>query len=157
MIQVNDFQEEHAKRLAESFKLVTGRDLVIPSIRSAQNEGSLGTQLFNAPFVVVSHNGGPDPILNYGNQVALDLWEMGWNDFIGTPSRHTAESEYREDRAVMLEQARKKGFIDNYEGIRISSTGRRFKINSAIIWAVPTIGSDRDGQAATFSNWKFLD
>ncbi len=118
---------------------------------------SHGRQLFEAPFVVVSHNGGADPKLNYGNKTALDLWEMVWDDFIGTPSRQTAETEYRDDRAAMLEQARIKGFIDNYKGIRISSSGRRFKIEKAIIWAVPAIGNDREGQAATFSNWQYLD
>lgn len=102
--------------MVESFKLVAGRDLVIPSFSSTQSESSLGKQLFDAPFVVVSHNGGPDPKLNYDIQVALDLWEMGWWYY--------------------------KGFIDGYEGIRISSTGRRFKINSAIIGAVPAIGTD---------------
>ena len=35
-----------------------------------------------ADFIVVSHNGANDPILNYGNQVALKLWELNWDDFI---------------------------------------------------------------------------
>ncbi|WP_419901748.1 MEKHLA domain-containing protein [Kiloniella sp.] len=159
MIQDIDFHQQHAKRLVESFKLVTGGDLInIPETPSLEpGSKSLAQQLFDASFVVVSHNGGSDPKLNYGNQVALDLWEMSWDDFIGTPSRQTAEVEYREDRAAMLEQARVKGYIDDYEGIRISSSGRRFKIESTIIWAVPAIGNDREGQAATFSKWRYLD
>ncbi|MFD2205321.1 MEKHLA domain-containing protein [Kiloniella antarctica] len=157
MIKVNNFQEQHAKRLVQSFKFVTGRDLLEPFQSMAQEGLSLGERLFESPFVVVSHSGGSDPKLNYGNQVALDLWQMTWDSFVGTPSRLTAESEFREGRAAMLEQARIKGFIDDYEGIRVSSTGRRFMIKNAVIWAVPAIGSEPDGQAATFSNWNFLE
>ena len=58
------------------------------------------------PFVVASHGLQDDPILNYGNQVALDLWEMNWEQFTQTPSRLTAEPVNREERARMLEQAR---------------------------------------------------
>ena len=32
-------------------------------------------RLFFSPFVVVSHADSEDPILNYGNHQALDLWE----------------------------------------------------------------------------------
>ena len=34
--------------------------------------------MFRVPFTVASHGMEPDPVLNYGNQVALDLWEMSW-------------------------------------------------------------------------------
>ena len=48
-----------------------------------------GRRLFSAPFVVVSHIDSGDPILNYGNRKALDLWEMTWAEFTTTPSRLT--------------------------------------------------------------------
>lgn len=35
-------------------------------------------RLFEAPFVVVSHNAAADPILTYGNRAALPLWETNW-------------------------------------------------------------------------------
>ena len=157
MTKVSRFQEQHAKRLIDSFKAVTGRDLIEPEAGV-----SIGQQLMEAPFVVVSHDGGDDPILNYGNWAALNLWEMPWNDFTKTPSRKTAEPEFRDDRAVMLEQAKEKGYFDNYTGIRISSSGKRFLIEKAIIWTVPAIvelgdyGTQKKGQAATFSSWTYL-
>ncbi len=112
--------------------------------------------LFFAPFVVVSHGTEADPILNYGNKIALELWEMNWSDFTQTPSRLTAEPINREERQKMLQQAAKKGYIDNYSGIRISSTGQRFLINQGTIWNLSDQHNNNCGQAATFSQWKMI-
>ena len=57
---------------------------------------------------------------------------------------------------AMLERARTQGYIDNYQGIRISSSGRRFLIEQAIVWNVTDRAGNRRGQAATFSRWTFL-
>ncbi|OKH20153.1 MEKHLA domain-containing protein [Hydrococcus rivularis NIES-593] len=113
--------------------------------------------LFLAPFVVVSHGTESDPILNYGNQMALTLWEMSWQDFIATPSRLTAEPINREERERMLALAAQQGFIDDYRGIRISKTGRRFLIEGAIVWNLTDFQNCVAGQAATFSQWSFLE
>ena len=47
-------------------------------------------RLFNSSFVVASHGVEDDPVLNYGNQAALNLWAMDWEQFTRTPSRLTA-------------------------------------------------------------------
>lgn len=112
--------------------------------------------LFEASFVVVSHGVEPDPILNYGNQTALDLWELSWDQFIKTPSRLTAEPDDRAERERMLTQARAQGYYDGYRGVRISSTGRRFRVEQALIWNVIDSSGNRIGQAATFSRWSSL-
>lgn len=85
-------------------------------------------RLFSSPFVVASHGLQNDPILNYGNQTALGLWEMEWEQFTQTPSRLTAEPMNREERARMLEQAKTQGYISDYKGIRISGSGKRFLV-----------------------------
>src|SRR5262249_49549025 len=77
--------------------------------------------LFQGPLVVVSHGRDDDPMLNYGNQMALDLWEMTWDQLVQTPSRLTAEPVNRAEREWMLEQARRRGYIDTYRGVRISA------------------------------------
>jgi len=68
-------------------------------------------RLFDSAMVVVSHGMESDPILNYGNQSALALWEMNWEQFTQTPSRLTAEPMNREERSRMLEQAKNRGYI----------------------------------------------
>jgi hypothetical protein len=112
--------------------------------------------LFHAPFIVLSHGTEADPILNYGNNQALLLWEMDWTTFTQTPSRKTAEPINREARSRLLTEAKTKGYIDNYRGVRISSTGKRFWIENVILWTVLDEASSPCGQAAAFSNWQYI-
>ena len=140
------------QRLLDSYRHWIGRELI-----ARQSEPtSQARALFESPIVVVSHGTGVDPIFNYGNQTALDLWEMTWEQLIKTPSRLTAEPVNRAEREWMLEQARVRGFIDTYRGIRISGTGRRFLVENALIWNVLDAGFRRIGQAATFAHWTWL-
>ncbi len=113
-------------------------------------------QLFASPFVVASHGLQDDPILNYGNETALELWEMDWEQFTQTPSRLTAEPVNQEERARMLEQAKIQGYISDYRGVRISSTGKRFLVERATVWTIQKPDGTPLGQAATFSDWTFL-
>jgi len=102
---------------------------------------------------VVSHGTEADPILNYANAAALALWEMTPAQFMQTPSRLTAEPMHRDERARLLERTRRDGYADDYSGVRISATGKRFRIERAIVWNLTdAVGSHR-GQAAMFSDW----
>ena len=126
-----------------------GRELV-------SREGSpldQAQRLFEAPIVVVSHGTEADPILNYGNAAALALWEMTPEQFTRTPSRLTAEPMHRDERARLLERTRRDGYVDDYSGVRISATGRRFRIERAIVWNLTDAEGRHRGQAATFSEW----
>lgn len=147
-----DFLIAHTACLARSYKHLTGRDLV----SGALNARDLAERIFNAPFVVVSHGTETDPVLNYGNLAAQKLWEMSWDEFTHTPSRLTAEAPNREERARLLSAVTARGYIDDYSGIRISKTGRRFKIGQATVWNLITDDGSPCGQAATFSRWEFL-
>jgi hypothetical protein len=138
--------------LLASYRLLLGRELM----ESPGSPLAKSQLLYEAPFVVVSHGIQSDPVLNYGNQVALDLWEMDWTRFTQTPSRLTAEPVNQAVRAVMLSQAHSQGFIDNYQGVRISLSGRRFKIDRATIWNLTDPQGQPCGQAATFTNWQYL-
>ena len=107
-------------------------------------------------MVVVSHGLEPDPMLNYGNQAALDLWEMTWEELTRTPSRQTAEPVHQEERVRLLRVVEEQGYLDRYRGVRISATGRRFLVEEAIVWNVMGEWEQRIGQAATFSRWTWL-
>lgn len=144
--------KRHSALLLESYRRLTGREL-LPGARSGDDpvEG-----LQAAPFVLVSHGPEADPILNYGNRRALELWEMGWEEFTRTPSRLTAEVPDRAERARLLAEVGRKGFIDDYSGIRISKGGRRFRIAGATVWNLVDERGEYRGQAATFSDWTYL-
>ena len=138
--------------LLDSYARLVKQELIIrEGISQEQAE-----RLFKSPFVVASHGFQDDPILNFGNQAALDLWEMDWEQFIQTPSRLTAEPVNREERARMLEQAKTHGYIADYRGVRISSSGKRFLVERATVWNIQKPDGTPLGQAATFSNWTYL-
>ena len=113
-------------------------------------------KIYDAPFVLVSHGTEADPILNYGNRVAQSLWEMSWEELTRTPSRLTAEETNREERARLLAAVTHCGFIDDYSGVRISKTGRRFRIARATVWNLITEDQQPCGRAAMFDRWDFL-
>ena len=104
----------------------------------------------------MSHGTEPDPILNYGNGLALELWDMGLETLLETPSSSTAEPIHQAERKRMLAQVTQRGFIDDYSGIRVSKTGIRFKIEGAIIWNVVRGRQEHRGEAATFSKWHYV-
>ena len=70
-----------------------------------------------------------------------------------TPSRLTAEPVHRDERARLLKRTTEDGFVDDYRGIRISRTGKRFQIHQAIVWNLLDTSGVYRGQAATFSEW----
>ena len=144
---------EHTQILLNSYRHWVGSDLVSRTGTDLEQARAL----FNAPFVVVSHGNQDDPILNYGNQAALELWKMSVETLLVTASRLTAEPLHRDERSRMLQRTRQNGYVDDYQGIRISSTGRRFRINRATVWNLRDQAGQLIGQAATFSEWQFLD
>ncbi len=142
---------EHTQRLLQSYRHFTGEELL-----SGGTPAELCQRLFLAPFVVVSHGTELDPVLNYGNAAALELWEMMWDELIKTPSRLTAEAPEREERARLLAQVSAHGFIRNYSGVRVTRCGRRFRIREALVWNLITEQGQPCGQAATFARWDWL-
>jgi hypothetical protein len=65
--------------------------------------------LFEAPYVVVSHNTEHDPIFNYGNQTALRVFDMDWLEFTSLASRKPAEPVNRVERDRLLASVKRHG------------------------------------------------
>jgi len=149
----NKYLSEHAALLRRSFRALTGgRELIAPEATEAETARAL----YHAPFVVLSHDSAPDPIFNYGNRLALDLFELTWDELTAMPSRLTAEAPDREARARLLAEVDRRGFIDDYSGVRISRQGRRFRIARATVWNLTDVQGRPCGQAATFAEWQLL-
>ncbi len=140
--------------ILDNYRRLVGKDLIIDRSMSPLDQAHA---LNKASFVLVSHGTEADPILNYGNQMALKLWEMSWDELTVTPSRLTAEPVNQEIRRQMLLQVASQGFIDNYQGVRISKSGQRFMIDRATIWNLTDPTGNYCGQAATFNQWQYLD
>jgi len=127
-----------------------------PLLEVNGNVQEVAQQLFEAPFPVFSHGTQPDPIYNYGNRKALELWELEWEQLIKMPSRYSAEPLEQTERLRLLEETMKQGYRRNATGIRISSTGKRYKILDFIVWNLLDQHHQLCGQAATFSKWNML-
>ena len=142
---------ELTQNLLDSYRRWTGMELLE---RTTPKDELLS--LWSLSQVVVSHGTHADPAFVYGNHLALELWEMSLDQFLGMPSRLTAEPVHRDERQRLLDQTRQHGYVDNYRGVRISRTGKRFMIEKALLWTVLDGAGGIIGQAATFDRWTSL-
>ncbi len=141
----------HTQRLLHSYQHWIGQSLFDLSIPPEE----LAQALFEAPFVVVSHGTEADPIFNYANYQALQLWELSWEEFTQMPSRKTAQEVVQAERNRLLLDTQTKGF-SNFSGIRITSTGKRFYIENGIIWNILDEKGQYCGQGAVYSKYRFV-
>lgn len=148
----NAWQSAHAELLISSYLRITGKELV--ERKGARAE--MSRALYEAPYGIVSHGLGEDPVFNYGNRAALELFEISWRDFVALPSRESAEAVDRAERQRLLDRVSQYGFVDDYRGIRISATGRRFRIERATVWNVIDEHNVYRGQAAVIFRWSAL-
>jgi hypothetical protein len=147
----NAYLADHVGLLCRSLSALTGRSLAPADLAPS----AAAQWLYEAPFALLSHDSAADPILNYANRCALGLFELTWGQLVVMPSRLTAEAPDRDERARLLARVTAQGYIDDYAGVRVSRTGRRFRIQGATVWNL-TDGQGRHlGQAATFAHWSF--
>lgn len=142
----------HTLLLRDSLRRLTGLELCAPAL----DDEEAAHEIFHAPYALVSHNTATDPIFNYGNQTALNLFGMSLEEFTALPSRLSAEAPNREDRARLLAEVTAKGFIRDYSGVRISKAGQRFRIERAVVWNLHDATGNYCGQAAMFDQWQML-
>lgn len=132
--------------LVSSYQRTVGKPLVTGNQDAAWLYGE-------APFALLSHNTAADPVFVYANRTAQRCFEYGWDDFIVTPSRLSAEAPNRDERQRLLDAVARDGFIDNYRGRRIAKSGRRFWIEGGVVWELTDENGQRRGQAALFASW----
>lgn len=148
----NAFLARYAVILRDSLRRWTNKDLLDVEL----DPKSYAEQLYRAPFALMSHDSNVDPVFNYANLTAQNLFELSWDEYTSLPSRLSAESNNREERARLLDLVNANGYMDNYQGVRISSTGRRFRIQRAIVWNLIDEDQHFCGQAAMFGHWQNL-
>jgi MEKHLA domain len=139
--------DERLRLIAESYRRLTGRMLIndVPS-----DDDTLRQAIWNAPRAIVAHGIEDDPIFFYGNRLALQAFGMAFDAFTRLPSRLSAEPLAREARAQLLEQVARRGYVDDYSGMRIAGDGRRFMIEDGTVWNLVDAAGVLHGQAAVF-------
>lgn len=109
-----------------------------------------------APFAVLAHGGGSDPVFMYANRTAQTCFEYSWDEFIQLPSRLSAEAAQRADRQRLLDAVARQGFVTGYRGVRVARSGRRFWIEDGTLWQLHDERGDYRGQAAMIPSWRNL-
>lgn len=140
----HEFLLQQVALLRASYLHWTGMHLVEPGLDAAAAVAALQC----APFAVVSHGTEADPIFNYANRRALELFEMDWDSFTRLPSRLSAPAANQEKRGAALDQVSRLGCIQGYAGLRIASSGRCFRIGDTTIWNLLDADGRCLGQAA---------
>jgi hypothetical protein len=133
--------------LTDSHARLVGRPLVPPGTDA-------GWLYRDAPFAVLAHGTEPDPTFIYANLAAQVCFEYSWDEFITLPSRLSAEAPDQAERQRLLEQVERDGFLSGYRGVRVAKSGRRFIIESGVVWELIDRSGQRHGQAATFLSWR---
>ena len=150
--EANNFLAEYVCLIIKSLKKFKGVELADSSLSMKQQ----AKQIFEAPYVLVAHNATSDPVFQYANKKGLELFEMSWDEFTRLYSKYSAEPQNRKARELLLNEVLLKGYADNYSGIRISKTGRRFQINAATVWNIMDESNAKKGQAALFSDYAYI-
>lgn len=127
--------------IVSSYQRLTGRRLL---------ESTDAQAVWRAPRAIVAHDTRDDPVFFYGNQMALQLFGMSFEEFTRLPSRLSAEPEAQAARVVLMEKVTREGFVDGYSGMRIAKNGRRFMITEVTVWNLLDEAGVYHGQAATF-------
>ncbi|HWK53384.1 MAG TPA: MEKHLA domain-containing protein, partial [Hyphomicrobiales bacterium] len=129
-----------------SYQRLLGR----PLLPAAADARAQARALYDADFAVVSHGTEDDPIFNYANCYAQRQFEMDWATFVQLPSRLSVEAANHEQRARLMARVLAQGYIDDYSGVRLAASGRRFIISGAVVWNLHDEAGNYRGQAATF-------
>jgi hypothetical protein len=149
----NGYQVASAGMILDCHEALTGRRLIATSGSAA----AVAEALYRSPMVVLAHDVAADPVFFYANLTAQALFEMPWPMLVRLPSRYSAEPLARDERARLLDRVSQHGYIDDYSGIRVSSSGRRFRIGAATVWNLSGADGRLLGQAAAFSKWELLN
>jgi hypothetical protein len=140
---------EQAALILDSHLRVIGRPLLVATGSPVERARAL----HEAPVVVLSCGTGVDPCFNYGNLTAQTLFELDEAQLLALPARLSAEPALQAERQRLLDSVATRGYIDDYAGVRISRTGRRFRIAGATVWNLIDEAGRHHGQAAAFADW----
>ncbi len=147
-----DKTARHVAILQKNYYHCTGQYLFDPWLEYSEAV----VWLEQTPFALVSHGVEPDPIFNYGNETALQLFGMTWDEFTRLPSRLSAEPIDQAERKRLLDRVLHNGYINDYTGVRIAADGHRFLIRQATVWNLWDETDQFYGQAALIPRWEVL-
>ena len=139
--------DERLRLIVASYRRLTGKPLMA---ETPSDIAALRDAIWHAPRAIVAHGTEADPIFFYGNRLALQLFEMSFEEFARLPSRLSAEPLAQDARVKLLDKVTQQGYVDGYSGMRIASSGKRFMITDTTVWNLVDEQGRHQGQAAVF-------
>ncbi|MDT3438758.1 MULTISPECIES: MEKHLA domain-containing protein [unclassified Pseudofrankia] len=148
---IQPYDTAFAELLTDSYQRVVGT----PMPRAAGPAGLATARWLHddAPFGVLAHDGAADPLFVYANATAQRLFEYGWDEIVGLPSRLSAAEADRDERAALMSDVLLRGYTNDYRGLRVARSGRRFWIEDATVWNLVDRHGEFQGQAALIRAW----
>lgn len=135
--------------LISSYRKVVGTPLV-----PYEMSGADGAEwLYQAPFGLLAQDTSLDARFVYANLAAQRRFEYSWQEFMGMPSRLSAEPQNQDQRQAFMHSVLEQGYVSGYQGRRIAKSGRRFLIRDVTVWNVVDDDGALRGQAALIRRW----
>lgn len=135
--------------LSGSYQRVVGEPILPDALAGSE----AAHRLYEAPCGLLAHDTSADPRFVYANATAQRLFGYGWEEFVGMPSRLSAEAEGREKRQEFMDGVLRQGFVSGYRGLRIAKSGHRFWIEDTTVWNLLDGEGVLCGQAALIREW----
>jgi hypothetical protein len=104
----------------------------------------------NTRFGIMSHGVQADPVFNYANLAALELFKYSINDLCKLPSRYSTLPHLEQDRDNTLKEIAKSDYGYIHDGMRQTSEGRVILTSEILYWVVYDDDGTRIGHAAVY-------
>ena len=98
--------DERLRLILSSYQFLTGKSLID---NAPADTVVLRDVFWNAPRAIVAHGTESDPIFFYGNRLALQLFEMSFEEFTRLASRFSAEPLAQDARVKLLDKVSRQG------------------------------------------------
>ncbi|MFC5724542.1 MEKHLA domain-containing protein [Streptomyces gamaensis] len=145
------YDSRFATLLLDSYQRVVGRPMCE---RAWTTDREAAEWLYTrAPFGLLVHDTSPVPVFVYANRTALARFAYTWEEFIGLPSRLSAQPGAQQDRDAYLRRVSQYGYATGYRGMRVTKDGRRFWIENVTTWNLTDADGSRHGQATVVRSW----
>lgn len=136
---------DFARLLTESYARLIRQPLVPADV---PDKGIARWLYESAPFGILAHSTANDPLFIYGNLSAQKRFEYDWEELTQLPSRLSAEAPERQEREDFLRRVSQDGYVDDYRGLRVTKSGKRFWIEGVTVWQLIDADGVCHGQAA---------
>jgi PAS domain S-box-containing protein len=141
---------QFAELLTYSYQRIVGTSM-LPSDQAGADAARWLYE--DAPFALLAQDTSTDPRFVYANRKAQRCFEYSWDEFVVMPARLSAHAADQEHRRKFLEGVLQQGYADNYRGLRIAKSGRRFWIEDTTVWNLVDRNGILQGQAALVPRW----